>query len=377
MARTYRWFFSRQGDDFQTGVRSAYEQHLLRSHQSHIAVIALVVGLFNGLLLIPDLLLTKPGDGRWIILAFRLIYAVLALLLAWLCHNNRVRTFIGFANLVSIYEIGAMVVYFLIMSQYQPPDFLIQAMGLIIILMCLFFIPNLWTNMLALAIVSIAAFLLLTRVLIPDLPVNQYAAGAVYLIVAAVLCALFAYYLDKHRFLEYKAKQEQIQMNATDPLTKAHSRYKLAEAYETWTAYSRRHQSSLTLAIFDIDQFKHVNDLHGHVIADQAMVELVSLISMQMRSLDVLARWGGDEFVLLLPHTDLQTAAYVTDRIRRIIEKTRLSRMIQLTCSFGLVHVDAAQTLDQTVEQADIMMYQAKRNGGNQVFFQEMARENS
>jgi hypothetical protein len=153
MARTYRWFFSRQGDDFQTGVRSAYEQHLLRSHQSHIAVIALVVGLFNGLLLIPDLLLTKPGDGRWIILAFRLIYAVLALLLAWLCHNNRVRTFIGFANLVSIYEIGAMVVYFLIMSQYQPPDFLIQAMGLIIILMCLFFIPNLWTNMLALAIV--------------------------------------------------------------------------------------------------------------------------------------------------------------------------------------------------------------------------------
>jgi len=377
MANKFRSFLSRQSVDFQTGIREEYEQHLLSSHQNHIAVIALVVGLFNGLLLIPDLMLTKPGDGRLAILAFRLLYAVMTLFLAWLCHNNRVRTFIGFANLVSLYEIGAMVVYFLIMSRYQPPDFLIQAMGLIIILMCLFFIPNLWINMLALAIVSIAAFLILTRVLIPDLPLNQYAAGAVYLMVAAVLCALFAYNLDRHRFLEYKAKQEQIQMNATDPLTKAHSRYKLAEAYETWTAYSRRHGAPLTLAIFDIDQFKHVNDLHGHVMADLAMVELVSLISMQMRSLDVLARWGGDEFVLLLPHTDLQTAAFVTDRIRRIIEKTRLNRMIQLTCSFGLISVDVAKTLDQTIEQADIMMYQAKRNGGNQVFFQEMARDNS
>ena len=377
MARTFRSLLTRKGDDFQSGIRSEYEQHLLISHQNHIAVIALVVGLFNGLLLIPDLMLTKPGDGRLAILAFRLFYAALTLFLAWLCHNNRVRTFIGFANLVSIYEIGAMIVYFLIMSRYQPPDFLIQAMGLIIILMCLFFIPNLWINMLVLAVSSIAAFLLLTRALIPDLPVNQYAAGAVYLIVAAVLCALFAHNLDRHRFLEYKAKQELIQMNATDPLTKAHSRYKLTEAFETWTAYSRRHQTPLTLAIFDIDQFKHVNDQHGHVIADQAMVELVSLISQQMRSLDILARWGGDEFVLLLPHTDLQTAAYVTDRIRRIIETTRLNRMIQLTCSFGLVHVDVAKTLDQTIEQADIMMYQAKRNGGNQVYFQEMVRENS
>lgn len=377
MARTFRSLLARKGDDFQSGIRSEYEQHLLISHQNHIAIIALVVGLFNGLLLIPDLMLTKPGDGRLAILAFRLLYAALTLFLAWLCHNNRVRTFIGFANLVSIYEIGAMIVYFLIMSRYQPPDFLIQAMGLIIILMCLFFIPNLWINMLVLAVSSIVAFLLLTRALIPDLPVNQYAAGAVYLIVAAVLCSLFAHNLDRHRFLEYKAKQELIHMNATDPLTKAHSRYKLTEAFETWTAYSQRHQAPLTLAIFDIDQFKYVNDQHGHIMADQAMVELVSLISQQMRSLDVLARWGGDEFVLLLPHTDLQTAALVTDRIRRIIETTRLNRMIQLTCSFGLVHVDVAKTLDQTIEQADIMMYQAKRNGGNQVYFQERVRENS
>ena len=377
MASKSRWFRLRHNDDFQTGIREEYEQHLLIANQSHIAVIALVVGLFNGLLLIPDLILTRPGDGRLAILAVRLVYSILILLLAYRCRHNRVRTFVGFSNLISIYEFGAIAIYFLIMSQYQPPDFLIQAMGLIIILMCVFFIPNLWLNMIGLSVLSIAIFLVLSRLLIPELPVNQFAAGAVYLSIAAILCALFSHNLDKHRYLEYKAKQEQIEMNAKDPLTKAHSRYKLSEAYTTWSEYSRRHQTPMTLAVFDIDQFKLVNDQHGHVMADVAMVELVSLISMQMRSLDILARWGGDEFVLLLPHTDLQTAVFVTDRIRRIIEKTRLNRMIQLTCSFGLILVNPDQTLDQAIGVADAMMYQAKRNGGNQVYYQQIAAENS
>ena len=158
MASKSRWFRLRHNDDFQTGIREEYEQHLLIANQSHIAVIALVVGLFNGLLLIPDLILTRPGDGRLEILAVRLVYSILILLLAYRCRHNRVRTFVGFSNLISIYEFGAIAIYFLIMSQYQPPDFLIQAMGLIIILMCVFFIPNLWLNMIGLSEIGRASW---------------------------------------------------------------------------------------------------------------------------------------------------------------------------------------------------------------------------
>ena len=359
------------------GLRDEYQQYLLMADQNHIAVIAFVIGMFNMLLLIPDLALVGSGTGKVIIMVIRLAYSAAAFIMAFLCYSNRVRTFIGFSTVVSIYELGAVGLYFCVMNQYQPPNFLIQAMGLMIVILCIFFIPNLWTSMLFVSALAIGGFVLLSLMLVPDLALNLLAAGISYLAAAAILCALFSYNLDKHRYVEYKAKREQIDMNATDPLTKAHSRNKLAEVYIYWSTYSQRHQVPMTLVLFDIDQFKHVNDIHGHVLADAAMVDLVSVISKQMRSLDILARWGGDEFVLLLPHTDLKTAIYVTDRIRRIIEKTKFNKLIQLTCSFGAVLVEPEQNLDQMVDAADSMMYQAKRNGGNQVFTDQSVPDNN
>jgi diguanylate cyclase (GGDEF)-like protein len=149
-----------------------------------------------------------------------------------------------------------------------------------------------------------------------------------------------------------------------DPLTGAFSRRSGEEMLEVLLSYARRNHSALSLAFVDIDHFKSVNDQHGHEAGDQVLQQLGRALSGRLRSGDILVRWGGEEFLLIMPNTDCRQARRVLERLLRDGLGLRPDGT-PLTASIGLVEtlndcIDDAKTL---VERADARMYQAKQQG--------------
>jgi len=156
-------------------------------------------------------------------------------------------------------------------------------------------------------------------------------------------------------------------MAITDPLTGACNRRYLelqaGKCLETWS----RHQRQFSLLLLDIDHFKWINDRFGHAVGDRAIQSLVKLIDQRMRKVDVLCRYGGEEFVLLLSETDGVKAMTVANEIREAVECADILPQGNLTVSIGVCDVTLAQNPEHWLKMADVAMYLAKLNGRNRV----------
>ena len=158
-----------------------------------------------------------------------------------------------------------------------------------------------------------------------------------------------------------------------DPLTGVSNRRALMEAIERGISQAARNQSSLALMMLDIDLFKHVNDQHGHQAGDQVLQEVARRISQRLRHHDVLGRFGGEEFMVMLPDTGLAGARVVAESIRCAIQETPVQSdvgAIQVTISIGL-HVrtpsNGPGVAHDMIEACDLAMYAAKAHGRNRV----------
>ncbi|RXJ79453.1 ammonium transporter [Arcobacter sp. F2176] len=123
------------------------------------------------------------------------------------------------------------------------------------------------------------------------------------------------------------------------------------------------------LVIIDIDKFKLVNDTYGHDVGDEILKELANTVSKKIRQNDIFARWGGEEFVLLLKTKDLQVAENIAEKLRIDISKTEFPTVKHITASFGISSFKSSeQSFDEVFKNADKALYQAKENGRNRVF---------
>jgi two-component system cell cycle response regulator len=153
----------------------------------------------------------------------------------------------------------------------------------------------------------------------------------------------------------------------TDTLTGIANRLKFNKAMAVEVSKARRHLVPLSLIIFDIDNFKLINDTFGHRAGDLALQELATLVAPTMRPEDVFARWGGEEFAVLLPYTDGAGAVTLAERLRHRIQMHPFSVVNALTCSFGVAQFRAEENEDAFVRRADEALYEAKKEGRNRV----------
>lgn len=154
----------------------------------------------------------------------------------------------------------------------------------------------------------------------------------------------------------------------TDPLTGALNRRGFEQACQRELALARRSGLSFALAHLDLDDFKRLNDTLGHQVGDKALVHLVDLLRKSMRPSDVLCRFGGEEFVLMLPATSLDEAAKAISRfLREFAAQTIPGTDSTLTFSAGVVVQDISESLQQAIQRADEATYAAKRSGKNRV----------
>ncbi|OCC16396.1 diguanylate cyclase/phosphodiesterase (GGDEF & EAL domains) with PAS/PAC sensor(s) [Dissulfuribacter thermophilus] len=161
-------------------------------------------------------------------------------------------------------------------------------------------------------------------------------------------------------------------MALTDPLTGIHNRRHFFVVAEREMQKLRRKSRSAACLLIDIDHFKAVNDVHGHLIGDQVLIAVAQRIKSCVRDFDLLARFGGEEFVLFLVETDLPGAIKVAERVRKEVAKSPIrvksGEEIPITVSIGVSAYDGDDLdVEGLVEQADIALYHAKRTGRNRV----------
>jgi two-component system cell cycle response regulator len=157
-----------------------------------------------------------------------------------------------------------------------------------------------------------------------------------------------------------------------DGLTGAYNKRYLIDRFQQEFTYARRHGEMLHLAIFDIDHFKSVNDDHGHVVGDAVLRDTCKLVLQKIRNEDLFARFGGEEFIVLMRGISTENALLVAQRIREAVANNRVSHediSLSVTISVGLVSgpTEACFAPDDMLRAADTQLYKAKKGGRNQV----------
>jgi len=149
-------------------------------------------------------------------------------------------------------------------------------------------------------------------------------------------------------------------MAYSDPLTNIYNRQMFGKMMIKEKGNQKRHGDNLSLIMLDIDHFKAVNDLYGHDIGDKVLITLTKLISKNLRTNDIFARWGGEEFIILLPRTDKEVAYYKAQELRKVIEEYNDYVIPQITVSFGVTEVLDSDKEQSAFIRVDKALYNAK-----------------
>jgi diguanylate cyclase (GGDEF)-like protein len=167
-----------------------------------------------------------------------------------------------------------------------------------------------------------------------------------------------------------RAEKSLVEIAMCDPLTGLANRRSLITQAEREMARARRSGDSIAVIIADIDHFKQINDQFGHEVGDRVIAHAGSLMQQLCRSEDVVARWGGEEYLLLLPRTNMIAARELAERIRQTIQATEVNhneQCIRFTFSLGVAPLNVDEPLDASIARADHAMYQSKTQGRNRV----------
>jgi diguanylate cyclase (GGDEF)-like protein len=172
--------------------------------------------------------------------------------------------------------------------------------------------------------------------------------------------------IEINQILDSRSRRLDLQ-SKTDHLTGVFNRQGLEEALQTALSERRENQNPLSLIMLDLDHFKSVNDSHGHLVGDEVLTQVAALVQKNVRRNDILARWGGEEFVLLCKGSTAKEAACLAEKVRELISQHPFPRNLKITASFGVADIKPDQTLDALFRNADLALYTAKNSGRNRV----------
>ena len=153
----------------------------------------------------------------------------------------------------------------------------------------------------------------------------------------------------------------------TDEMLDIYNRTKLMDKLQEEIKRAKRYKSNLSLIMFDIDYFKEINDEYGHQIGDDVLVEIIDIVKEEIREVDFLARYGGDEFMIINPETSLSNSEQLAERLRTKIANNEFKDVAEVTCSFGVAELNKKGNIDNLLKRVDDALYEAKEKGRNKV----------
>lgn len=152
-----------------------------------------------------------------------------------------------------------------------------------------------------------------------------------------------------------------------DYLTRLYNRRKIHEIIENEIIRSKRYNSAFALILMDIDDFKNINDTHGHNTGDKALVQFSTTLRQTIRESDMAGRWGGEEFLIICPETTIAGALSLAEKLRSDIEKNEFGGIGNMTASFGVTGIKHGDNVRSMIHRADKALYSAKHAGKNRV----------
>ncbi|OKY24747.1 hypothetical protein BI291_06015 [Thalassotalea sp. PP2-459] len=206
--------------------------------------------------------------------------------------------------------------------------------------------------------------------------------------IAVIICLLFGYWRSvnnasileaknkalelAHQQLDEKNKQL-ADLAIRDSLTRLYNRGHLSECIQQQIKLKERYNKNACLIILDIDDFKNINDQFGHKVGDDVLQHFAKQLTECARSVDIVSRWGGEEFVILCPETNIDEANVIAKRFQQCLVETSSDALPCVTCSIGIAPLRESKSADQWFIAADNAMYQAKELGKDTVFIVENA----
>ncbi|MEZ0343698.1 MAG: sensor domain-containing diguanylate cyclase [Caldimicrobium sp.] len=156
-----------------------------------------------------------------------------------------------------------------------------------------------------------------------------------------------------------------IEASITDYLTGLYNRRFLDQILQREKAMSDRYNIPFSIIILDLDNFKIINDVYGHHTGDKVLVEVAKILKNNLRITDVCGRWGGEEFLIILPNSDMEKALKVAEKLRNLICQLKIPPVESITASFGVSQYKRGEPYEETIKRADLALYKAKGEGKN------------
>ncbi|MEA5047424.1 MAG: GGDEF domain-containing protein [Eubacteriales bacterium] len=350
-----------------------YGAYRLRNAQNYIHILVIITSVLNLLFIICDINFIEEQTPRLLTAIIRYSYSVLLIVIGGVL--SRTKSYRCYTILISALEAIGVAISFYVIVQYDSPNFMIQSMGLMALLLIIFLVPNRKSCQIPLAVVTLLGFYILTYTRIPGISLNELAASVSYSLVVSTICAISSFHSEKNQLKEFITKTRLEQISTTDFLTNTANRFRLEEEADRWMNFCRRQKLPLCLVFVDVDNLKQINDAYGHSAGDGVLITLAGVMQAQLRNSDTIARWGGDEFVLLLPNVSLNNAVNLLERLKTVVTETKFFEGISVTCSYGVVEMKEGSSFQTLLAEADALMYSGKKDGKDKISFSDQNPE--
>ncbi len=325
----------------------------------------LLLGILYFLFIIADYALIRDGHTFNLILLNRALFLLLSIIFHFRLKN--VSRLNHYYEYVTAYEIIGTLFLLYIFIKYEYPIFLVQSSDIMILLLLVFLIPNRLNYMIMVSlIISISFFALSFHTGVP-INAREFTASIVHIMIVIILVGISALNINRYKRIQYASNKELIRLSSRDSLTGIYNRHRFEEELYRSIRHAQRYGTQLSLILFDIDDFKRINDNYGHLTGDQVLIEVTRAIKMEIRESDMFCRWGGEEFALILLDTDKENATELAQRLRTRICCTYFDPVGQITCSFGITSFNPGDDSNSLIERVDRFMHMAKQLGKDQV----------
>ena len=213
----------------------------------------------------------------------------------------------------------------------------------------------------------------------PDFVIQLPSDESVFMAIAsnATMVAIAVGLIAKSIFRQFRKERDAVnklaseleEMSVKDPLTATYNRRFMMKCLQTEINTARESKKDLAIIMLDIDKFKNLNDTYGHLVGDEVLINISQILLSKCRECDIVSRYGGEEFLLIIPGVEKSTAIIRAEEIRELVETSELSQVItgNVTVSLGVGMYTQGMSCEQLIEKADKYLYMAKETGRNKV----------
>lgn len=352
------------GEFVDKALEREFSHYDMKYYSRFIGPVALIFGIIYMSFITADYYAIENPSSFMTILVIRILFLITSIIIYF--YVKKINDYSSLVYVITTYEILAIISFMMIIYQYGLIGF-ISFLSVMLITLAVYIIPNKLINAQIISILFNLSFFILFSNHIENIKNDMLLKIIAYDLIFIIVCNIEAYLVNFYRRKQFIYSRELLRLSITDSLTGIYNRVRFDQELNRWIDYCNRYDSPLSLVIFDIDDFKKVNDNYGHLVGDSVLQNITSVIKKVIRSTDIFARWGGEEFVILLPNTDIQHALEITERMRIGILEKKYDKVENVTCSFGLVSLQKNETTESLLQRVDKFLYKAKEQGKNTV----------